>query len=186
MHCFHVFTRRHYGGVFPAIVGFTSFLYICSLRETMNKEVAKRFLVLTALIALCMGIAEYTYAELTISQTVPSSGAITAGPDVGVYTTSQCTTAVTSISWGSIEAGGSTSQTVYVEDTGGAQMAPSISVGSWSPSGASSYVTITWSTLPAEIQPGVSGAIAVTFTCSVTAGAAAGSFSCTITISGTG
>jgi hypothetical protein len=107
---------------------------------------------------------------------------------VGVYSSSACTTAVTSISWGSIEAGSSATYTVYIEDTGGSQMAPSITVGSWSPSTASSYITITWTTLPSEIQPGVSNAVAVTFTCAVSSSISTSitSFSNTITISGTG
>ena len=156
-----------------------------SIMENKNKK-----LLVVVAICLALAAASVTYATLTASQAVSSSGTVVAGPNIGVYTTSACTTAVTSIAWGNIEVssstGNSVSQTVYVEDTGGVQMAPSISVGSWSPSSASSYVTITWSTLPAEIQPGVSGAVAVTLTCTVAAGATAGSFSCTITISGTG
>ncbi len=149
-----------------------------------RKSAKKSILIALAIIAVIASAA--ALASITLNVSVPSSGTVTAGPNIGVYSNSACTSAVTSINWGSIEAGGSTSQTIYIEDTGTAQMAPSISVGDWSPSSASSYVTIAWSTLPAEIQPGVSGAIAVTLTCSVVAGTPAETFSNTITISGTG
>jgi hypothetical protein len=66
-------------------------------------------------------------------------------------------------------------------------MAPSITISNWSPSGANTYISITWSTLPAEIQPGVSNAIAVTLTLTVSSSITGiTTFSNSITISGTG
>jgi hypothetical protein len=105
-----------------------------------------------------------------------------------VYSNSACTNAITAISWGSIEAGGSASQTIYVEDTGGSAMTPSISVSNWNPSTASTYITLTWSTLPSSISPGVSNAVAVTLTLTVSSSIPTSitSFSNSITISGTG
>jgi hypothetical protein len=107
---------------------------------------------------------------------------------VGVFSNSACTSAVTSISWGSIEVGGSTSQTIYIEDTGGAAMTVSISVGSWSPSTASTYLTLTWTGQGSKISPGVNGALAVTLTLTVSSSTPTSitTFSNTITISGTG
>ena len=141
------------------------------------------------LTAVAIALAGLTLAALTINQSVSSSGTVTAGPNVGVFSNSACTNAVTSISWGSVEAGGSASQTIYIEDTGGAAMTPSISVSSWSPSTASTYITLTWSTLPSSISPGASNAAAVTLTLTVSTsinGQGITSFSNSITISGTG
>jgi len=152
-------------------------------------KTSKNLVIILTVAAIAL--AGVTFAAITINSSVSSSGTITAGPNVGVYSNSACTTAVSSISWGSIEVGGSASQTVYVEDTGGSQMAPSISIGAVSPSGAVGYVTITITSptsLPSEIQPGVSGALAVTFTVTVSSSTPTSvtSFSNTITISGTG
>ena len=145
-------------------------------------------LTVILLTVAALAVALTTIAAITINQSVSSSGTITTGPNVGVYSSSACSNAVTSISWGSIEAGGSTSQTIYIENTGGTAMAPSISISNWSPSTASTYITITWSNLPASISPGVSNAVAVTLTLTVSSSTPTSitSFSNTITISGTG
>lgn len=88
---------------------------------------------------------------------------------------------------GSVEAGGSTSQTIYVEDTGGAAMTLSITVSGWAPSTASTYITLTWNGQGTQIQPGVSGALPVTLTLTVSSSITGiSTFSNSITISGTG
>ena len=148
-------------------------------------------LTVILLTVAALAVALTTIAAITINQNVSSSGTITAGPNVGVYSNSACTTAITSINWGSVEVGNSASQTIYIEDTGGAQMAPSINIGAISPSTAASYITITITSptsLPSEIQPGAANAIAVTFTVTVSSSTPSSvtSFSNTITISGTG
>jgi len=133
-----------------------------------------------------IAVAGLTVATTTVNQNIPSSGTVTAGPYVGVFSDSACTNQITSIGWGSIGPGGNTSQTIYVENTGAAQMAPSISVGSWSPSDAVNYLTVTWSTLPSEIQPGVTNAVPVTLTLTVSSNITGiSSFSNAITITGT-
>ena len=148
-------------------------------------------LTIIALTVGAIAIALTTLAAITVNQNVSSTGTITAAPNIGVYSNSACTTTITSISWGSIEVGASASQTIYIEDTGGAQMAPSITIGTISPSGAAGYVTMTITSptsLPAEIQPGASNALAVTFTVTVSSSTptTVTSFSNTIAISGTG
>ena len=140
------------------------------------------------LTAAAIAVAGLTLAAITVNQGIQSSGTITAGPNVGVFSNSACTTAITSISWGSIEAGNSASQTIYIEDTGGVAMTPSISVSNWSPSTASTYISLTWSSLPSSIGTGVSNAVAVTLTLTVSSSTPTSitSFSNSITISGTG
>ena len=147
---------------------------------------SKLTVIIITIIGLALAVT--TMAAITINQNLSSGGTITSGPNIGVYSTSACTgSQMTSISWGSVEAGGSASQIIYIEDTGAAQMAPSITISNWSPSGANTYISITWSTLPAEIQPGVSNAIAVTLTLTVSSSITGiTTFSNSITISGTG
>ena len=149
-------------------------------------KTSKLTVILLTVAALAVAIT--TIAAITVNQSISSSGTISTGPNVGVYSNSACTNAITSISWGSIEVGGSTSQTIYIEDTGGVAMTPSISVSNWIPSTASTYITLTWSTLPSSISPGVSNAVAVTLTLTVSSSTPTSitSFSNSITISGTG
>ena len=144
-------------------------------------------LAVIILVVAAIAVGGATIGALTVNQNLPSSGTIAAGPNVGVYSNSACTNTVTAISWGSIAPGGSATQTIYIENTGTTQMAPSITIGNWSPANAGTYITITWTTLPAEIQPGVSGAALVTLTLTVSPSITGiSSFSNTITITGTG
>jgi hypothetical protein len=103
-----------------------------------------------------------------------------------VYSNSACTNAITSINWGSIEVGGSASQTIYVEDTGGAAMTLSISVSNWSPSTASTYLNLTWTGQGSQISAGKSLAVTLTLTVASNTPTSITSFSNSITISGTG
>jgi hypothetical protein len=103
-----------------------------------------------------------------------------------VYSNSGCTTAITSISWGSIEAGNSASQTIYVKDTGGVAMTLSLAVSNWSPSTASTYINLTWTGQGQQISAGGSLAVTLTLTVSSSTPTSITSFSNAITISGTG
>jgi hypothetical protein len=155
--------------------------------ERKKLALAKAKLSVILLTVAAMAVAGITYAAITVNQNVNSSGTITAGPNVAIYSNAQCTVPVSSISWGSIEAGGTATQTVYVEDTGGTAMSLSINVSNWSPSTASTYINVNWNGQGAQIQPGVSGALAVTFTLTVSLSVTGiTSFSNAITISGTG
>ncbi len=142
--------------------------------------------LIIALTVAAIALTGLTMAAVTINQNVASSGTITTGPNVGVFSNSACTTALTSINWGNTEVGGTASQTVYVEDTGGTAMTLSISVGSWSPITASAYITVTWTGQGTLIQS--NGVLAVTLTLTVASNTPGSitSFSNTVTISGTG
>ena len=157
------------------------------IRREKKLALAKAKLSVILLTVAAMAVAGITYAAITVNQNVASSGTVTAGPNVAIYSNSACTTPASSINWGSIEAGGSASQTIYVEDTGGTAMTLSISVANWSPSTASTYIQLSWNGQGVQIQPGVSGALAVTLTLTVSSSITGiSSFSNAITISGTG
>lgn len=147
----------------------------------------KAKLTIILLVIAAFAAAGITYAAITINQNIPSGGTITAGPNVGIYSNNQCTNSISTINWGSIEAGGSAQQIVYVEDTGGSAMTLSITISNWSPLAASTYMTLTWNGQGTQIQPGANNALAVTFTLNVSPSITGiSSFSNSITISGTG
>ena len=84
-----------------------------------------------------------TAGLLTVSQTMSSSGTVTA-VNVGVYSDSACTQSLTSINWGTISPGSSVTKIVYVKNTGNTQISLSMTKTSWSPSNANGPITITW------------------------------------------
>ena len=143
-----------------------------------------KYLVVVLALAI-MALSGLSIAAITVNQNISSSGTITASPNVSVYSDSACTNAISTINWGSIEAGGSASQTIYVKNTGGALMTLSLAVSGWSPTSASSYVTVTWTEQGVQIAAGQSVAVTLTLTVS-SSETGITTFSNTIVISGTG
>jgi uncharacterized repeat protein (TIGR02543 family) len=84
---------------------------------------------------------------------------------LGIYSDSACTTPKTDISWGDLQPGSSTHQTVYIKNTGNVAATLSCTFGNWVPSGAASYITVTWDKEGAPIAPNES--VAATFTLTV-------------------
>jgi archaellum component FlaG (FlaF/FlaG flagellin family) len=145
---------------------------------------ASKYLVIVLTVA-AFALATLTLAAINVSQNVSSSGTITTSPNIGVYSDSACTTNMTSINWGSIAAGGTATQTVYVKNTGTGTMTLSLTASNWSPSGASTYITISWNQQGTQLSAG--GSVAATLTLTVSSSITGiTSFSNTITISGTG
>jgi archaellum component FlaG (FlaF/FlaG flagellin family) len=145
---------------------------------------ASKYLVIVLTVA-AFALATLTLAAINVSQNVSSSGTITTSPNIGVYSDSACTTNMTSINWGSVAAGGSATQIVYVKNTGTGSMTLSLAVSNWIPSGASTYITISWNQQGTQLSAGqsVTATITLTVSSSITG---ITSFSNTIAISGTG
>jgi hypothetical protein len=113
-----------------------------------------------------------------------SSGTILASSDIGVYSDSACTINLNSINWGSVAAGGSVTQIVYVKNTGTSTMTLSLAVSNWSPTTASTYITISWNQTETQLSAGQSVPAAITLTVSPSITGVT-TFSNTIAISGT-
>lgn len=63
---------------------------------------------------------------------------------LGVYSGSGCTTALSSVSWGTLDPGTTATATIYLKNEGNVPVTLSISASNWAPSSASSYFTLTW------------------------------------------
>ena len=81
-------------------------------------------------------------------------------PDVTVevYYDSACTTVVSSIDWGVIEAGGSTNTTIYVKNLGNTPVTLTLSTQNWDPPDAAQYIDVNWDydgrvLAPSEVIP---------------------------------
>ena len=152
------------------------------MKQTKITKIPKLSIIILTIIAIALTAS--TAAVLTVNQNVPSSGTITTTPNIGIYSDSACTTSMTSISWGSITAGGTATQTVYVKNTGTGTITLSLGASNWSPSGASSYITASWNKDGTQLSAGQSVAATITLTVSSSINGIT-SFSNTIVITGT-
>jgi hypothetical protein len=77
------------------------------------------------------------------NKTVSNSGSIK-GIGVGIYQYSNCTSPVSSISWGMLDPGSNKNVTVYIRNEGNSPATLSMATSNWNPSTASNYMTLTW------------------------------------------
>jgi hypothetical protein len=151
----------------------------------MIKSIKASKFVVIALTITAIVLTSTTVAVLTVNQNVSSSGTVSTSPNIGVYSDSGCTQNLTTITWGTVAPGASTTQTIYVKNTGTATMTLGLSVTNWNPAGASAHMTVTWNRQNTQLSPGQSTAAILTLT--VDSGIAdITNFSNSITISGTG
>jgi len=137
------------------------------------------------LVIVALALSLTTYAAISTSQNVSSNGQVSTSANLGVYSNSACTTPLSSISWGNLTAGGTSTQTIYVKNTGsGLALTLSMGTSNWTPTTANGPITLTWNQGGTRLNPGQSVAAALTLTASSTI-ADVTSFSVQITITGT-
>ncbi len=140
------------------------------IRESVSSRLIQNRTKITLSIALTiigLALVVTTYAALTTSQNLGSTGGINVSASLGVYSDSACNTAITSVNWGNLTCGGTTSQTVYIKNTGqGVSLALSMNPSNWSPSSANNYMTLSWNQEGTRINPGQSVAAKLTLTAS--------------------
>jgi len=132
---------------------------------------------------LGLSLVSQAFPAAQTSKTLSSTGTIqTIG--VGVYTTDQCSTPVTSIPWGKLEPGASQDFVCYIRNEGNSPTTLSLQTTNWSPSVAATYLDLDWDYDNQPINSGAS--IPVTFTLMVDADITGiTTFSFDITIIGT-
>ncbi len=132
-----------------------------------------------------LALAGVLGASVLSQKSITSTGTITTSPNVGVFSDSACTVAVSVLNWGAVPAGGSGTQTIYVKNTGTGTMALNMTVSGWTPQTAATWIAISWDREGAVLSAGQSVAATLTVTVD-TAISGVTSFSNTITLSGTG
>jgi len=138
---------------------------------------------LIATVATGLFLTLLTSGLLMSSQTVQSGGTVNS-VNVGVYTDSGCTQNCTTIDWGALTPGASVARTVYVKNTGTLPVTLSMTSGSWVPSNANTYLTLTWNRGGTVLAPGSSVSATLTLSATSSAGNLT-SFSFNIIITGT-
>ncbi len=144
----------------------------------------KSFLAFPVLVSV-LALAGVLGASVLSQKSITSTGTITTSPNVGVFSDSACTVAVSVLNWGAFPAGGSGTQMIYVKNTGTGSMALNMAVSGWAPQAAATWIAISWDREGAVLSAGQS--VATTLTVRVDAAiSGVTSFSNTITLSGTG
>jgi len=145
---------------------------------------AMRNATIGAVITLALvGVMVSALGALVATRTISSSGNINA-VGVGVYQDSTCTTVLSTISWGGLNPGDVKTYTMYIENTGNVALMLNITVGSWAPASASSYITVTWNQEKTVLS--ASQIVPAVLTLSVSSSISGiTSFGFTITITGT-
>lgn len=103
----------------------------------------KSTMVGLAVAVAAMALLTSVLAVLQANRTFSNTGAITT-VNVGAFADSGCTQVLSTIDWGSLVPGSSANKTIYVKNTGTAQVSLSMTVTAWNPANASGYVTFTW------------------------------------------
>lgn len=127
--------------------------------------------------ALCMmtSAVVLTSGLLTTKKTVSGLGTVaivTGGGgggtpqslNINLYNDSACTKPLTTIQWGQFSPGGSKTQTIYIKNTGNVPATLSLTTDTWSPTNATTYLSITWNKESTSLAVGQSVAAAITLT----------------------
>lgn len=99
--------------------------------------------LLLAVGTIAIVLSTVAFGLLSANQTIQNTGNVKA-VGVGVYTDSGCTTKALQIDWGALTPGASKNITLYIRNEGTANVVLSMTTGSWTPAGASTYITLSW------------------------------------------
>ena len=102
-----------------------------------------RLLLVFTVLGTILATSNFIYGLLTATRTIGSHGSIKA-IGVSVYWDSSCTNEVSSVDWGMVEPGSSTSVTVYIKNTGNSPVTLTLDTENWNPSSASNYMSLSW------------------------------------------
>jgi hypothetical protein len=148
-------------------------------------QLSKPLIMVIALVVVATTLTAYTLATLNVNKNLSSSGTITTSPNLGVFSDSACTINMTAINWGSVSAGGTANQVLYVQNTGTGTLTLSLTTSNWSPLGAGTYLTMSWNQQGTQLPAGQSVAATITLTVSSSI-TGISSFSNSIAITGSG
>ena len=112
--------------------------------EEKMARALRRISVVLVLSILAIGVIETAVSLRQTTKTVPNTGSIK-GVGVGIYWNAACTNQTSSISWGLLEPGLTKTIRVYTKNVGNTPVTLSKSTQNWSPTAATSYITLDWS-----------------------------------------
>ena len=140
-------------------------------------------IAIIALAITALALTVTTAAVLSTSQNVPLSGTINA-VNLAVYTDSACTIPATTLTAGTLNPGGTATQTVYIKNTGNIAETLTMTTTNWSPTNANTYLTLTWNRQNTVLNAGANIQATLTLTAAANTGTLT-TFSCDVTLTGT-
>ncbi len=149
----------------------------------VNKPEAKVAVATLLLLGYVFALSTATQVMSAVqtNTNISNAGSITA-VGLGIYSDSDLTNQISSISWGTLDPGSNVNRTVYIRNQGNAPVTLALTTLNWNPATASNYLTVTWNYGGQTID--VDAAIPVQFTLSAqssTTGITTFSFDMTIT-----
>jgi hypothetical protein len=128
-----------------------------------TRKINMQAVAVIALVIIGLASAVTTFAALSASQNVASSGVVAVSANIGVYSDSGCTIPLSSITWGNLTAGTNIQRTIYVKNTGsGCALTLSMTTSNWTPTTANGPITLTWNQETTRINPGQSVTAVIT------------------------
>jgi hypothetical protein len=164
--------------------------YLNRRAYTSNAKLSKRRFInatiaVVALILLSGFMLSQVMSAIQVNKTISNVGTLKLSVDVGVYWDASFTNRTTTINWGTLNPGTTKSYSLYIRNEGNTDLTLSMSTTNWSPSPASSYVTLNWNYNGQTVNP--NGYVGVTFTLTVSNNiAGVSSFSFDISLVGSG
>ena len=110
-----------------------------------------------ALVIIGVALTLTTYAALSTSTNVPSTGLVATSANLGIFSDSACSTSLSSINWGTPTPGGVYTQTIYIKNTGsGLSLSLNMTTTNWNPANSNGPITVTWNKEGTRLLPGQS------------------------------
>ncbi len=148
----------------------------------MNTQKLSKIAVIALAIA-ALALTLTTAALLSTSQNIPLNGTINA-VNLGVYSDSACTQTCSALNVGSLNPGGTGTQTIYIKNTGNVPETLTMNASNWNPTDATSSLTLTWNQQNTVLPAGQSIQATLTLTAAANTGSLT-TFSCDVTLTGT-
>jgi hypothetical protein len=124
------------------------FGYASEKNMSMQKVVAGTGIAVVAMILMTSALAVLqSSTSLTHNGTIQSL-------NVGLFQDSACTQPLSALSWGTLKPATSANKTIYVKNTGNAAVTLNMTVTTWNPTIASSYITLTWDKQGSQVAAG--------------------------------
>lgn len=114
--------------------------------------------VLPLMIIICLSLVTITAGVLVAQNSISMSGTLIGSAvgaiNVELFNDAERTSSCQNIDWGQLEAGTSTTRTIYIRNTGNVSETLSLTTSNWNPQSASSIITLTWNQEGASLGAG--------------------------------
>ncbi len=156
-----------------------------NVKQFNFKKINLRIAGIIILMILGISLTLTTYAALTTSTTVLSTGGVNVTANLAVYSDNTFQNNLTAINWGTPTPGTEVTKTIYIKNTSeGVSLALSMTPTGWNPTTADGPITLTWNQEGTRLLPGQTTAAVLTLAVSPTV-VDITNFTVSISISGT-